>query len=121
MLLCFRQATPRGPRSADRPKQLPPRARVGARFGAAAGTADSVRAYADRLLDVHFKDVTAASAEGRAVEVGRGVIDIPQFLQSLLDINYTGILSLEYEKDGKDPLPGAAESVGFVKGVLSAL
>jgi len=77
--------------------------------------------FANRLLDVHIKDVTAASKEGGPVEVGRGVIDIPQFIRTLLKINYAGIASLEYEKDGKDPLPGAAESVGYVKGVLSAL
>jgi len=82
---------------------------------------DSALKYADRLLDVHFKDVTASTKEGSAVEVGRGVIDIPQFMRTLLKINYAGITSLEYEKDGKDPLPGAAESVGYVNGVLSAL
>lgn len=82
---------------------------------------DSALKFAHRLLDVHFKDVTASTKEGRTVEVGRGVIDIPQFLRTLLKINYSGIASLEYEKDGKDPLPGAAESVGYVKGVLSAL
>ncbi|MFC2166842.1 sugar phosphate isomerase/epimerase family protein [Acidobacteriota bacterium] len=82
---------------------------------------DSALKYADRLFDVHFKDVTASTREGSALEVGRGVINIPQFLRTLLKINYAGIASLEYEKDGKDPLPGAAESVGYVKGVLSAL
>jgi inosose dehydratase len=82
---------------------------------------DSAVKFADRLLDIHFKDVTASTQEGSAIEVGRGVIDIPGFIKTLLEINYTGIASLEYEKDGKDPLPGAAESVGYIKGVLSAL
>ncbi len=82
---------------------------------------DSVLKFAHRLLDVHFKDVSASTKEGGTVEVGRGVIDIPQFIKTLLKINYAGIASLEYEKDSKDPLPGAAESVGYVKGVLSVL
>ena len=82
---------------------------------------DSALKYADRLLDVHFKDVSASTKEGRTVEVGRGVIDIPQFIKTLLKIKFSGIASLEYEKDSKDPLPGAAESVGYVKGVLSLL
>ena len=82
---------------------------------------NSALKYADRLLDVHFKDVSASTKEGGTVEVGRGVIDIPQFLRTLIKINYSGIASLEYEKDGRDPLPGAAESVGYVKGVLSVL
>jgi len=82
---------------------------------------DSALKYADRLLDVHIKDVSAATKEGSTVEIGRGVIDIPQFLGTLLKINYSGIASFEYEKDGKDPLPGVAESVGYVRGVLSVL
>jgi len=94
---------------------------IGHTLRAGVNPSDSAIKYADRLLDVHFKDVTAASKEGGPVEVGRGVIDIPQFLRTLLKINYSGIASLEYEKDGKDPLPGAAESVGYINGVLSVL
>ena len=77
--------------------------------------------FADRLLDVHIKDVSAAAAEGKCVEAGRGVIDIPKFLRTLNKIGYTGIVSFEYEKDGDDPLPGLAESVGYVRGVLAAI
>ncbi len=50
---------------------------------------------------------------------GCGVIDIPKFLKTLLKVKYSGIVALEYEKDKQDPLPGAAESMGYVKGVLS--
>ena len=28
---------------------------------------------------------------------------------------------LEYEKDGDDPLPGLAESVGYVRGVMKMI
>jgi sugar phosphate isomerase/epimerase len=82
--------------------------------------ADAKR-FADRLLDVHLKDVSAASAEGKCVEAGRGVIDLPAFLRTLIEINYKGIASFEYEKDPDDPLPGLAESVGYVRGVLATL
>ena len=75
----------------------------------------------DRLLDVHIKDVTASTVQGGPVEMGRGVIHIPQFLRTLIRLGYTGTLSLEYEKDEKDPLPGAAESIGYVRGVLASL
>jgi len=81
----------------------------------------SIEKYADRLHDVHFKDVTAASSKGGAVEVGRGVIDIPQVVRTLIKINYAGIASFEYEKDDNDPLPGLAESVGYTRGVMKAL
>ena len=70
-------------------------------------------------IDVHIKDVTAADPKGGAIEVGRGVIDIPQVLRTLVKINYTGIVSFEYEKDANDPLPGLAESVGYVRGVMA--
>jgi len=77
--------------------------------------------YFDRLLDVHIKDVDKATPEGDTVEIGRGVIDIPRFLSVLLENKYTGVVSFEYEKDAKDPFPGLAESVGYVRGVLSML
>ena len=81
----------------------------------------SAQKYADRLLDIHVKDVTEATAKGHGVEVGRGVIDIPRFLKTLIEINYAGIVSFEYEKDADDPLAGLAESVGYVRGVLAAI
>ena len=81
----------------------------------------SAEKFADRLLDVHIKDESAATAKGQAVEVGRGVIDIPKFLRTLSKINYTGVVAFEYEKDADDPLPGLAESVGYVRGVIAAM
>jgi inosose dehydratase len=77
--------------------------------------------FFDRLIDVHIKDVTASSADGGPIEVGRGVIDIPKFLRTLLKLGYAGTVSLEYEKDEKDPLPGAAESIGYIRGALAAI
>jgi inosose dehydratase len=68
-----------------------------------------------------MKDVSEATPKGRNVEVGRGVIDIPKFLRTLIEIKYSGIVSFEYEKDAEDPLAGLAESVGYVRGVLAAI
>jgi sugar phosphate isomerase/epimerase len=89
------------------------------RFGA--DPVESARKYADRLLDVHMKDVSAAATAGQTVEVGRGVIDIPGFLRTLIEIQYRGIVSFEHEKDENDPLAGLAESVGYVRGVLAVV
>ncbi len=75
----------------------------------------------DRLLDVHIKDIRSITQAIDPIEVGRGILDIPGILRTILKINYSGIVSLEYEKDGKDPLPGAAESIGYIKGVLSVI
>jgi inosose dehydratase len=77
--------------------------------------------FSDRVLDVHIKDVSSADAGGKTVEMGRGVIDIPKFLKTLLRLRYSGTLHFEFEKDEKDPLPGLAESIGYARGVLAAM
>lgn len=83
--------------------------------------AGDIERFADRLLDVHLKDVSASGGEGTTVEMGRGVIDIPAVLAALVKIGYNRVASFEYEKDGKDPLPGLAESVGYTRGVQACL
>ena len=75
----------------------------------------------DRLLDMHVKDVTEATAKGKCIQLGRGVIDIPGLLRALVNVGYQGNASYEYEADEKDPLPGLCECVGYTKGVLAAL
>ncbi|KAA5544821.1 sugar phosphate isomerase/epimerase family protein [Adhaeribacter rhizoryzae] len=77
--------------------------------------------YADRLYDVHLKDVTGNTGKDSPLEIGRGVIDIPGFLRTLVKIKYQGVLGLEYEKDANDPVPGLAESVGYTRGVFRML
>jgi sugar phosphate isomerase/epimerase len=77
--------------------------------------------FFDRVIDIHIKDVTAANAEGKTCIIGRGVINFPSFMKSVVKMGYKGALSLEYEAEGKDPLPGMMESFGFVKGVLAMM
>lgn len=79
-----------------------------------------LKKYSDRIFDMHLKNVNAAEAEGRTVELSRGVIDIPAFVKMLRKVKYSGVCSLEYEKDMKDPLAGIAESVGYFRGVVDA-
>ena len=81
---------------------------------------DAVR-FIDRLIDVHIKDVTDDTEKGETCEMGRGVVDIPFFLRSLIRMGYAGTVSLEYEKDEKDPFPGVAESIGYLRGVLASI
>jgi sugar phosphate isomerase/epimerase len=76
--------------------------------------------YGKRIFDIHLKNVTAATKEGKTCELGRGIIDIPAFVKMLRKIKYPGSCSLEYEKDMKDPLAGIAESVGYFRGVCQA-
>ncbi len=83
--------------------------------------AAQVERYFDRLLDVHIKDVSSADAKGTTVEIGSGVIDTPKLIRTLARLKYTGTLHFEHEKDEKDPFPGLAESIGYVRGVMAAI
>lgn len=80
-----------------------------------------VKEFFDRVHDIHVKDVTAANAEGGTCIIGRGVIDFPAFLQTVVKMGYQGTLALEYEADANDPLPGMMESFGYIRGILSML
>ena len=82
---------------------------------------EAVEKFADRLIDIHIKDESSATAEGTTVEMGRGVIDLVKLMRTLEKINYSGIAAFEYEKDETDPLPGLAESVGYTRGILAAI
>ncbi len=78
-----------------------------------------IEKYQSRIYDIHIKDVDKASREGKTIEMGRGIIDIPKVVDTLRKIKYSGKCSLEFEKDMKDPLPGIAESIGYFKGVMA--
>jgi len=92
---------------------------IGHAVRAGVDPAEAARKFSDRLLDIHLKDVSAASREGQTVEAGRGVIDLKSFLKTIIELKYRRTLAFEFEKDEKDPLPGVAESVGFIRGLLS--
>ena len=84
---------------------------------------ESIRKCAARLHDVHIKDIADATvgSKSKAVELGRGVLDLRGILRALLDIKFAGHLGLEFEKNLNDPIPGTCESIAYLKGVLSGL
>ena len=81
----------------------------------------ALKECAPRLLDFHMKDVTAATAKGGAVEVGKGVIDIKAVLKTLLDIKFSYHVALEYEAKADAPMPGIIESFEFMRKTLASL
>jgi sugar phosphate isomerase/epimerase len=83
--------------------------------------ARAMRTCAARLYDVHLKDLASKEGRSRPVEVGRGVLDVRGMLRTLLDLNYAHHVGLEYEKDLRDPIPGVAESIGYIRGTLAAM
>lgn len=79
-----------------------------------------LKKYHSRVFDVHIKDVTGDTKAGYSVEIGRGIIDIPAFVKMLREVNYTGVCSLEHEKNMDNPFMGIAESIGYFRGVIAA-
>lgn len=76
--------------------------------------------YHSRVFDIHLKDVTGATKLGYSVEVGRGILDIPGFVKMLRKVKYTGVVSLEHERNMDNPFMGIAESIGYFRGVVAA-
>jgi inosose dehydratase len=82
---------------------------------------EAIRQCGTRLYDFHMKDETEATAKGKPVPVGLGVIDIVGVLKGLKAMQYAYNVGLEYEEKENDPMPGVIESFGFMRGVLAAI
>jgi sugar phosphate isomerase/epimerase len=113
-----------GPRSVyelikDRDKAMGLCLDIGHATRAGEDPAKAIIAYKSRIFDLHIKDVSLAAREGKAIEMGRGIIDFTGLVNALRKIQYKGICSIEFEKDMEDPLPGIAESVGYFKGIIA--
>jgi inosose dehydratase len=93
---------------------------IGHQFRAGRDPVQAVTQYADRLHDVHLKNVTTPNKQGRGIELPRGAIDLPALVRALRQIEYRGVCGLEYEKDMDNPLLGIAESIGYFRGVVDA-
>ena len=94
---------------------------VGHTLRAGVDPARAILKHRERLYDVHLKDVDRAAPNGATLEAGRGVLDLRAVLAALVRIGYKHMADFEYEKDGSDPLPGLAESVGYCKGLMAGL
>ena len=79
-----------------------------------------LKRYKSRVFDIHIKDVTGKTKLGYSIEIGRGVIDFPGFIEMLRKVGYTGVCSLEHEIDMGDPFMGIAEDIGYFRGVVKA-
>lgn len=77
--------------------------------------------YREWIYDIHIKDETAPDKSGQTWEMGRGIIDFVPVVKALRKIHYSGKVSLEFEKNGDNPHPGVAESIGYLRGVCDAV
>ena len=74
----------------------------------------------DRLYSIHFKDLESGDVKAKGVPVGTGALPTIPVLRHLGAMPYTGEVQLEYESEEDDPIPGMAESFGFMRGVLQS-
>jgi len=94
---------------------------LGHTFRSGYDVAKDIKKYGEWIYDIHIKDETADSKAGQTWEMGRGMMDFKPIVKALKKINYQGVLSLEFEKNGNNPHPGVAESIGYLRGVLDGL
>ena len=76
-----------------------------------------------RLYDVHVKDTLAGAGAKKdiPVDMGFGRLDLPSVVAALIKIKYPYQVGLEYEVEVADPLPGIAQSFGYLRGLAAAL
>ncbi len=95
---------------------------TGHSYRAGEDPAEIIRRYRSRVFDVHLKDSAANPGEKDIpVEIGRGKMNLSNILTALIETGYRENVWFEYEKDPNDPIPGLAESVGYVRGLLRGL
>jgi len=97
---------------------------IGHGFRAGEDPVDTIHRAHERLYEVHVRDTMARGGtikDPDATVVGRGAVDIRGVIAALLDINYPFSAEFEYEKKEDDRLPGLAESVGYVRGLIAGL
>jgi inosose dehydratase len=96
---------------------------VGHTHRAGVNPVEAIRKCASRLYDIHMKDTQAITGATRdiAVEIGTGSLDVRGMLKALLDTKYNGVVTIEYEKVGGNPVIGLTESVGYLRGLLAGM
>ncbi|MFT5144529.1 MAG: sugar phosphate isomerase/epimerase [Rhodothermales bacterium] len=75
----------------------------------------------DRLHDIHMKDLADLSDKASQCIVGRGQMPVAGVFRQLMAMEYPGVVNLEYEIDGDNPLPGMQQSFAYMRGVLAGM
>jgi len=76
-----------------------------------------------RLYDVHLKDTLVGAGVKKDIPAGLGFgrLDIRSIMAALLQVKFPYQAGLEDELDSTDPVPGIAQSFGYMRGMLAAL
>ena len=57
----------------------------------------AIRSLGQRIVHIHVKDAKGTPSDYQFPPLGQGVIDFKGFMDALREIDYTGVLSVEYE------------------------
>lgn len=79
-----------------------------------------LKQFANRIIDMHIKDVTLQKPDGQSTIPGRGILPLREVLATAKSVKYSGFMSLEYERPG-DPAMGIAESIGYLRGLMRGI
>lgn len=82
---------------------------------------ESIELAGSRLLDFHIKDLTKKNDARSQVPVGDGILPIVGMFKALRKMNYQHTVSLEYEIDADNPMPGMMKSFSYMRGVMAGL
>ena len=83
---------------------------------------EAARKFADRLYGVHLKDFVFDPAGKPAdVVVGQGNLDLPAMLKLLIEMDFAGYFTLEYEGDVNDPVPAVSDCVKAIRATVASV
>ncbi len=97
---------------------------VGHGFRAGENPAATIRHCSERLYEVHLRDTMVtggAMKDPQPAIIGHGLLDFHSIIAALVEVKYELQAEFEYEKKEDNRVPGLAESVGYVRGLLAGL
>lgn len=78
----------------------------------------SLQKVQDRLMELHFKDVSSDNKDAIDVVWGTGVNDVKAMLEELIHQKFSGILAIEYESNPQNNMQEIKECLDFYKKVV---
>ena len=94
---------------------------VGHTVRAGTDVVQAIHAVGPRLFNVHMKDLTDFRNKESQVAVGEGAMPVRAIFEAMIASKYRGFVDLEYEVHADDPIPGAAGSFAYMRGVLAGM
>jgi len=80
---------------------------------------EALRAFGERVYDIHLKDVNRRDVRGRGVILGEGVVNLPAVFDELISMRFDGHVALEYEAQPNNPFPTMDKCFAYVREILA--